>query len=140
MITAFFALIPMIGGVFDIATNVLVTLIQGSTYLNLHPLVLAGIALVMGIIVEMIIWNVVYPRLTGHAVELPISVILVGVIVGGAAAGMLGTFLVSPLLGWAREILIYLVAKVRGREPYPEEGPPDAGERALGTTEPVQAS
>jgi predicted PurR-regulated permease PerM len=133
IITAFFALIPMIGGVFVIATNVLVTLIQGSTYLNLPPLVLAGIALIMGIIVEMIIWNVIYPKLTGHAVELPISVILVGVVVGGAAAGMLGTFLVSPVLGWIRELLIYLIAKVRAQEPYPEESAPD-------TAEPAQAA
>jgi predicted PurR-regulated permease PerM len=121
LVAAFLALIPMLGGVFIMILVTLVALVQGSTTLALPPLAVAGLALLTGLIIEIVVWNVVYPKLAGKAVSVPISIILPGVIVGGAVGGMLGTFLSAPLLGIAQEIVGYVLNKIRGGDPYPGE-------------------
>ena len=58
------------------------------------------------------------------AVSLPLPVIIIGIIVGTALGGALGAFLIVPILGTARVIVIYLMAKVRQRDPFPGEEMP----------------
>jgi predicted PurR-regulated permease PerM len=121
LVAAFLALIPMLGGIFIMIMVTLVALVQGSTTLALSSVAVAALALLTSLIIEIIVWNVIYPKLAGHAVSVPISIILPGVIVGGAVGGMLGTFLSAPLLGIAQEIAGYVLKKIRGGDPYPSE-------------------
>jgi len=121
LVAAFLALIPMLGGIFIMILVTLVALVQGSTALALSSVAVAALALITSLIIEIIVWNVVYPKLAGKAVSVPISIILPGVIVGRAAGGMWGTFLSAPLLGIAQELVAYLLKKICGGDPYPTE-------------------
>jgi predicted PurR-regulated permease PerM len=68
--------------------------------------------------------EVVFPKIVGNAASLPVIVIIPAVIIAAAVAGPLGTVIVVPSLGFAAEIVQYLVSKVRGGDPYPGEAEP----------------
>jgi predicted PurR-regulated permease PerM len=50
-------------------------------------------------------------------------VVLIGVFAGAAAYGLLGAFLVAPVIGSVVVIVRYLLAKIGGVDPYPGEEP-----------------
>jgi predicted PurR-regulated permease PerM len=63
------------------------------------------------------------PLILGDAVDLPPIVVIIGVIVGGTVAGILGVFLSTPVIATGREIFGYLYDKIL--EPPPPETPPE---------------
>lgn len=131
VLTAFYSLIPILGGILSVVTIALVTLVSGSMTLALSPLAVTAIALVISGALGFVIWNVIFPKIAGGAVALPISVILVGVVVGTAVGGVLGTLLVVPIIAILREIVTYVLKKVRGGDPYPGEPMPVFMEQAV---------
>lgn len=124
LLSAFFGLIPILGGLLSIVTISLVALLQGSTSLNLDPLSLALLAVGINLVIQAIIWNVVFPILSGEAVALPLVVVVLGIVVGTAVGGVLGALLVTPILGILREIVEYVLKKIGGGDPYPGEPEP----------------
>ena len=57
--------------------------------------------------------------------KIGVPVIIVGIIVGTALGGALGAFLIVPILGTARVIVLYLMAKVMQHDPFPGEVMPE---------------
>jgi hypothetical protein len=51
-------------------------------------------------------------------------VIIIGIIIGTALGGALGAFLIVPILGTVRVIVMYLMAKIMQRDPFPGEEMP----------------
>lgn len=92
LITAF---IPIIGAVAAGIVAALIALADGGFEAALWML---GVV----ILVQQIEANVVSPLLVGKAVELHPLIVLLGVVAGGAIAGVLGAILVTPLIavGW----------------------------------------
>ena len=81
--------------------------------------------------------TLIVPRVLGDAVKVHPLVILAGVLVGAATAGVLGVFLAAPVIASLREILGYLYRKVLNVEPFPvpspaevERGPTSIGRRS----------
>jgi predicted PurR-regulated permease PerM len=126
LITALISLIPTIGGIIALIPLGLVPLVQGSSVFTEMPngtfaLLVVGINLV----ISQVIWNGIAPKIMGDAVALPLPVIIVGIVLGTAIGGVLGAFLVVPILGTVRVIFFYLMNKITRRDPYPdEEAPP----------------
>lgn len=119
LLTGLFSLVPILGGILTMVTLTLVALVQGSATLALSPIALALVALALSAITGFVVWNIIFPKLAGNAVSLPITVIVLGVLVGGAVGGILGTLLATPVLGIARELLTYVIAKIEGGDPFP---------------------
>ena len=82
--------------------------------------------LVVGInlLITQIIWNLLAPKVLGDALNLPLAVIIVGVFVGAAAGGVLGAFLVAPVIASLRVVLAYLWHKINLEDPFPGESAP----------------
>ncbi len=121
-LTGLISLIPTIGGFVSLIPLALVPLLQGSTVFVEMPYgTLALLVVVINLVIAQIIWNLVAPKILGDAVDLPLPVIIVGVLLGAAVGGALGAFLVTPIVGTARVIVIYLMAKVRMQNPFPDE-------------------
>jgi predicted PurR-regulated permease PerM len=74
------------------------------------------------VIVE-IIWNVVAPKLLGDAVDLSLPIVIIGVFIGSASFGILGAFLIVPIMGTVRVILHYLLRKIGQQDPFPGQEP-----------------
>jgi predicted PurR-regulated permease PerM len=122
--TALISLIPTVGGLIALVPLFIVPLLQGSnTLVNLAPLPLALLVIGINVIFQQIMWNLLAPKILGDVLDLPMPVVLIGVFAGAAAYGLLGAFLVAPVIGSVVVIVRYLLAKIGGVDPYPREEP-----------------
>ncbi len=132
IIVAVISLIPTIGGIIALIPLGLVPLLQGSTvFTEMNNGTFALFVVVVNLVISQFIWNVIAPKIMGDAVSLPLPVIIVGIIVGTALGGALGAFLIVPILGTVRVIVLYLMAKIMQRDPFPGEDMPQFESLAL---------
>jgi predicted PurR-regulated permease PerM len=114
-------LIPNLGPFLAAVPAVIVALIQGSTYLEVSHLVFALIVIGMYLLIQQLENTFIVPRILGEAVDLHPMVVMIGVVVGANAAGILGALLAAPVIASMREISGYFYAKILGQEPYPAQ-------------------
>lgn len=126
VIVALISLIPTIGGIIALVPLGLVPLLQGSTvFTEMQHGTFALLVVGVNLIISQLIWNGVAPKIMGDAVSLPLPVIIVGIIIGTALGGVLGAFLIVPILGSLRVVLLYIISKVNQQEPFPGEQAPE---------------
>ncbi|SHH10370.1 Predicted PurR-regulated permease PerM [Anaerosphaera aminiphila DSM 21120] len=89
ILTAFFALIPIVGAFIAGAIGVILILIESPTK--------ALIYLIMVLVVQQIEGNIIYPKIVGDAIGLPPMWILFGVLIGGSLFGIIGMWIFVPL-------------------------------------------
>jgi predicted PurR-regulated permease PerM len=129
LLVAVISLIPTIGGLLALIPLGLLPFLQGSTvFTNMDKSTFAFLVVGVNLIISQIIWNVIAPKIMGDAVALPLPIILVGIIIGTALGGALGAFLIVPILGTIRVVVLYLIAKVSRRDPFPGETLPEMAE------------
>lgn len=122
LVTAVISIIPTIGGIIALIPMFFVPLLTGSTvFTELSPVTFALLVVVVNLIITQIIWNAVAPAIMGDALNLPMVVIILGVFVGAAVGGVLGAFLVAPVVSMLRIIAEYFIAKIAGNDPFPQE-------------------
>jgi predicted PurR-regulated permease PerM len=125
VITGTISLIPTIGGIIALIPLSLIPLIQGSqTFPQVPHLIMALLVVGINLVISQIIWNVLAPKILGDALNLPLPVIIVGVFVGAAVGGVLGAFLVAPVLASGRVLLSYIWHKINLEDPFPGEQAP----------------
>ncbi|MBN2472774.1 MAG: AI-2E family transporter [Anaerolineae bacterium] len=130
LITGVISLIPTLGGIISLIPLGFTALLRGSTvFVNLPYWSVALLVIGINIVLSQIVWNVGAPLILGDALDLPLPVIVVGVFIGAAVGGILGAFLVAPIMGTMRVILEYAMHKIREEDPYPPEPPPSARKR-----------
>jgi len=132
--TGLISLIPTVGGIIALIPLGLVPLIQGSSVFpnmsnGLFALLVVGVSLV----INQVMWSVVAPAILGDALDLPLALIIIGVFIGTAVGGILGAFLVAPIMASARVLLEYIFAKLSGVDPYPGEEIPNVLNEGLFT-------
>jgi len=112
-------IIPNLGPVLATIPAVIVALLQGSTWLQINPLFLAGLVTALYILVQQLENHLIVPRILGGAVELPPLVVILGITVGASVGGVLGALLATPFIASGREILRYCYRKLQGQDPFP---------------------
>ena len=121
IIAGLLELIPNLGPIIATVPAVIVVLLNGSTYLDLSPLAMAGVVVLLYLVIQQLENNIIVPRVLGEAVGLPALVVMTGVVVGTSVAGILGALLVTPLIATAREIILYTYRKILQEEPFPAQ-------------------
>lgn len=125
VITGTISLIPTIGGIIALIPLGLIPLIQGSqTFPQVPHPIMALLVVGINLMISQIIWNVLAPKILGDALNLPLPVIIVGVFAGAAAGGILGAFLVAPVMASLRVLLSYVWYKINLQDPFPGEDAP----------------
>lgn len=120
-------LIPTIGGFLAAIPIVIVCLLLGSTKLTgLEPLTFTVIVVIASVVYNQLIYTFVAPRISGAAVHVPAAAIVVGVLAGLAAFGIVGAVLVVPIMGSIRLFVQFALSKLALRDPYPDEEAPPA--------------
>jgi predicted PurR-regulated permease PerM len=122
LLVGFLSLIPWIGG--PIATVIVtgVALLQGSTvFLDMPNWQFALLTLAINGVLTQISSNVIQPVVYGGAVRITATSVVIGVSLGLAVGGVLGAFLVVPIMGTLRVLLHYTMSKLSQRDPYPDE-------------------
>lgn len=112
--------VPSLGPTLAAIPAVLLALFQGSTYIGWSNLTVAFLVAGIYIVIQSIENNLLVPRILGGNLKLhPIAVIM-GVLAGFTAAGIIGALLAAPVLATARYILRYIYYKMIDADPYPE--------------------
>ncbi len=125
VVTATIGLIPVIGRIVAILLIFAVALINGSTrFTGLDNLAFAVVTIIAYLIVTQTIGTIVSPRLKGSAINVPTVAIVIGVMVGLVAAGIVGALLITPIIGSLRLFMQYALDKILLRDPYPGEPMP----------------
>jgi predicted PurR-regulated permease PerM len=119
-------IIPNLGPVLATIPAVILALILGSSWLPVSNLVFAIIIILAYIMLSALENQVIVPKILGDAVDLPPLVVIVGCVIGGAAFGLLGVFLATPVISTGKAIFGYLYNKILEPPPViesPEEKP-----------------
>lgn len=126
------SLIPSLGGFIAIIPLSVVPLFQGSSVMiDLDRTVLMFTVVIVNLVMQQIIWNFFAPKIIGDAVSVPLPFIIVGLFVGASVGGVLGAFLISPILGTIKVILLYILHKLSDEDPFPQQPDPQLGEKDL---------
>jgi len=115
-----FEIIPMIGPFMAFAPAVLVAL---ATVDPTRALMVVGYALV----IQQIESNVLVPRVMGRTVGVSPLTVMLGILLGGALAGLPGAFLAVPAAGALQVVLAHVL---RSEDPSQSEEHHDAADRA----------
>lgn len=134
--------VPNIGPIIAMVPAVLVALFQGSSFLPMSNFWFAVLVAGLYIVIQQIEGNLLLPRILGRSLNLHPLLVLIGIIVGGSMAGILGMLLAAPVLATLRIVGRYVFCRLYDHDPFvePEEkvalpGPSllkRAGEAALG--------
>lgn len=116
--------IPFLGPAIVVGLSTLVALFQDSNWLGLEPIWFALIVLVAGIILQQIEGNWLNPRIVGGALNLHPLLIMVGAIMGGTLAGILGVMLAAPVMATVKLFGTYAWRKMFDLKPFPDPPPP----------------
>jgi predicted PurR-regulated permease PerM len=118
--------VPNLGPFLAAIPAVLVALFQGSSFLPLSNFWFAVLVVGLYIIVQQVEGNLLVPRILGHSLNLHPLVVLIGIIVGGSLAGILGMLVAAPVLATLRVVGRYVFYRLYDRDPFarPVEEPP----------------
>jgi len=115
--------VPSLGPIIAMIPAVLVALFQGSSFLPLGNFWFAVLVAALYIVIQQIEGNLLLPRILGRSLNLHPLLVLVGIIVGGSLAGILGMLLAAPVLATLRILGRYVFYRLYDRDPFalPEE-------------------
>jgi predicted PurR-regulated permease PerM len=113
--------LPIIGPIIGTAAAAIVAFLQPENYLGLSPAGFALVVIAVMIVIQQIENNLLVPRIVGGALDLHPLIIIVGVFIGGAMAGLIGAILAAPLLATAKLIGTYAWRKMFDLPPFPED-------------------
>lgn len=116
-------IIPSLGPILATIPAVILALVVGSSWMPVSNVVFAIIVIAGYILLSGLENQVLVPKILGDAVELPPLVVIIGCVIGGAAFGLLGVFLATPVISTGKELFSYLYNKIL--EPPPEIKPPE---------------
>jgi len=111
--------VPIFGPAIAGLIAVLVALFQGSNWWGVSAVGFAAIVLAVFVLIQQVENNVLVPRIIGHSLNLHPILVLLGALVGGLLAGVLGLLLAAPTVATARLWLGYVYRKVVGLETWP---------------------
>jgi predicted PurR-regulated permease PerM len=112
--------IPSLGPILATIPAVILALIFGSTHLPVENWIFALIVIAFYVLVQVVENQLLVPYILGDAVDLPPLIVIIGVVIGGSAFGLLGVFLATPVISTGREIFMYLYNKILEPPPEPE--------------------
>jgi predicted PurR-regulated permease PerM len=117
--------IPNLGPIIALIPAVLVALFEGSNFLPLSNFWFAVLVFGLYLVIQQIEGNLILPRVMGSSLHLHPLAVLIGIIVGGNMAGIIGMLIAAPVLATLRVIAHYVFCRLYDRDPFaePEEEP-----------------
>jgi predicted PurR-regulated permease PerM len=126
--TGILNIIPSLGAILSFIPAGIVALVQGSTYLPVSNFTFLLIVAGLFVLIQQLEANLITPRIVGGAIDLPPVVVLLGVLIGTSAVGLLGTILASPTIATFKIMGTYSWNKILDRDPFynlePQPPPP----------------
>jgi predicted PurR-regulated permease PerM len=123
--------VPFFGPILAAIPGVTVALVAGSSRFDLPHLVFAAIVVGAYVVIQQLESNVIGPKVLGKSVAVSPLGVLLAIVVGFSAAGVIGALLAVPVLASGLEVAKYVIAKLLDREPFEDE-PHESADRSVG--------
>ena len=124
LIAGLMTFIPWVGSIIAAIPMFIVPFVLGSTTLDMDPLALAILVTVIYQLGQLILWNFVIPKLYGKVLDLSASLLVIVIGIGTAWWGLLGAILAIPVAVILLQAVKFVLHKIRGGDPYPDEPEP----------------
>lgn len=111
--------IPQIGGLISAILVFLFALIGGSSTISMNILLFAFLEMAIFMVLSGVAYYFVDARIYARSVKVPVWVILLSLIAFSAAMGIVGFLIAAAAIAIFGEAYLFLLAKVRGEDPYP---------------------
>jgi predicted PurR-regulated permease PerM len=121
ILAGFLEFFPSVGHMVWLVLACSVALLGGSTWLNIPNFAFVLLVFVVYIIYTQFDLNYLIPKIIGRSVKLPPMVVILGIVVGAAAAGVLGVVLAAPTIASLRVLGRYVYAHLVDIEPFSEQ-------------------
>ncbi|MCB8987349.1 MAG: AI-2E family transporter [Ardenticatenaceae bacterium] len=116
--------IPSLGGLLSALMVFFYTLVVGSETISMNPLLFAFLQMAVFMLIAGVAYYFVDVRVYSRSVNIPVWVLLVGLVVFSAALGLLGVLIAAAVLAILSEVLHFVLKKLRNEDPYPDEPEP----------------
>ncbi len=120
VLSALAMFIPIFGGYVAGFIVFFGAILTGSYWIDLHPVLLGLLTWgVYTIIQGGLINSIVAPRIFGKSADVPVTIVIIGLVIFTLQGGFLGALLAVPVMAVIREVGTYLIHKLRGGDPFP---------------------
>ena len=119
IIAGFCEVVPNIGPILATIPAFVSALIFGSRWIPLNNMAVAVIAVIVAVVIQQTENIFLVPHIMGNALELHPVVVLIGIMVLSSRMGLLGAVFAAPLIALSREILYFIIKKIKRDDPYP---------------------
>ncbi|RMF47025.1 MAG: AI-2E family transporter [Anaerolineae bacterium] len=116
--------LPSIGHGIWLTLAVIMALLFGSTWLPIPNWAFALLIIGLHIAFQQFDLNYLIPRIIGRSVHLPPLVVILGIVAGAIAAGVLGIPLAAPAIATLRVLGRYIYARLFDLDPFPHSVAP----------------
>lgn len=117
--------VPNVGGYFSIILIFFITLFAGSDTISMNPLLFAFLEMAVFMLLAGIAYYFINVRIYSRSVNIPVWLLLFGIVAFGAAFGLLGIIVAAAAIAMVGELLQFMLKKIHGKDPYP--GIPETG-------------
>jgi putative permease len=127
--------IPQGGGLVSAILVFVITLVTGSASFAVNRLIFAFIEMAIFMLVSGVAYYFVDAQIYSKSVNVPVWMILVGIMVFGAFMGVIGLFIAAAAVAIIGEIVGFVLKKLRGDDPYPGQPEPPLFTKYLATAD-----
>ena len=120
IIAGFCEVVPNIGPILATIPAFVSALIFGSRWIPLNNVAVAVIAVIVAVIIQQTENIFLVPHIMGNALELHPVVVLIGIMALSSRMGLLGAVFATPLIALSKEVLHFIIKKIKRDDPYPE--------------------
>jgi predicted PurR-regulated permease PerM len=120
LISGLLEFIPNLGPIIGTGVAMIVAFFQPTNPWGLESWQFALLILAFMIVVQQLENNILVPRIVGGALDLHPLIVLVGVLMGAALAGILGAILAAPILASLKLMGTYIWRKLFDLPPFPQ--------------------
>jgi len=131
IIAGLLEVVPSLGPALAAVPAVILALVEGSSWLPVSNPVFALIVLGCYIVMQQLENAMLVPRVMGQSLNLHPIFILIGIVIGASAFGIVGAFLAAPVLATLALVGTYAHAKLLDRPPFPDPFPLEKGTSAV---------
>ena len=120
IIAGFCEVVPNIGPILATVPAFVSALIFGSRWIPLNNVAIAVIAVIVAVIIQQTENIFLVPHIMGNALELHPVVVLIGIMALSSRMGLLGAVFAAPMIALCKEVLYFIIKKIKRDDPYPE--------------------
>ena len=120
VIAGFCEVVPNIGPILATFPAFLSALIFGSRWIPWNNIAISVLAVIAAILIQQTENIFLVPHIMGNALELHPVVIIIGIMVLSSRMGLLGAIFAAPMIALAKEVLYFIIYKIKRQDPYPE--------------------